>query len=272
MKINKSQFATQKDLFAYLCKNKQAIIDLKKSAIKTADAVSFIEDGNVGKAKSNSDYLYENDLEKGVLKRTIVANTYNWMDSHDDVHLDGVFTKSIKERAKRIPHLHDHKFELSAKVGNAISISEKQIEWKTLGVDLTGKTTVLLYESEILKEYNEKVYKEYLNDRIDQHSVGMRYINIKLAINDKDYKEEFATWKNYIDKIGNKEYTEKQGFFFAVSEAALLEVSSVLLGSNELTPTLNQPSVDTDKHLPEFPQIDKEELINYYKSILNSNN
>jgi hypothetical protein len=39
----------------------------------------------------------------------------------------------------------------------------------------------------------------------------MRYIDIQMAINDEDYKEEYAVWNKYIDVIANKEEAKKQG-------------------------------------------------------------
>lgn len=205
-----------------------------------------VKDGGANKA---SRYLYENEEDKGILKRTIVLNTYNWLDSHGDVHLVGTFGKSISERGNKIPHLHDHLFQLDARVGKPIKFFEKEISWRELGASKTGMTTALFMESEVRRSYNEKVYEDYLHDEIDQHSVAMRYIKLELAINDPDdYPKEYAVWEKVIGLIGNRKAAEEQGFFWAVSEAALIEGSAVLLGSNELTPTLGgkaQPSKDT---------------------------
>ncbi len=248
-------FATRKELFKYLVENKDDLITLKKSAHKRADNVLLnpseftVQEVNKGK------YSYENDKESGVLKRTIVANTYNWLDSHGDVHLSGLFSKSINERASKIPHLHDHKFELDARVGRPKSFAEKQISWRELGVGKTGMTEALFMESEIRKAYNERVYNEYLNDEIDQHSVAMSYVNINLAVNDEeDYPNEYKVWQEVIKLLGNRKEAEEQGYFWVVREAKLIEVSAVLLGSNELTPTMgkSQP-LSTEKVEPVNP-------------------
>jgi len=259
----------QKEFLQYLFSNKQEILDMKKSVMKITDSFIYSPYSNDNAQK---DFLFSNDTEKGILKRTIVANTYNWLDSHNDVHVDNIFTKSIKERATRIPHLHDHKFELAAKVGKITSIAEKSMGWKNLGVDLKGETTILMVESDIKKSYNEKVYDAYLSNEIDQHSVGMRYIKINLALNDDDYKGEFNTWNTYFDRIGNKDKAEQQGFFFAVKEAALIEISAVLLGSNELTPVLYNKfeplkDIQTGEPLKDIPKkiFDVEKILTYYK-------
>ena len=64
----------------------------------------------------------------------------------------------------------------------------------------------------------DNVLRKYLNGEIDQHSVGMRYVKMELGINDKDYKAEYATWKAYVDLIGNKEKAIDKGFFWAIKE------------------------------------------------------
>lgn len=222
--------------------------EFKKSVIKYADSTSFlplpVREINHKAIK----YLYENDTDKGILKRSIVLNTYNWLDSHGDVHFDSTFTKSISERGKKTHHLHDHLFQVDAKVGTPIKFYEKSMSWKELGVDIDGETIALIMDSEIKKAYNETVYNAYLDDEVDQHSVAMRYIKIDLAINDEEgYPKEYKVWKDNIARIGNREKAEEQGFFFGVSEGALIEGSAVLAGSNELTPTLGrQPSKDTE--------------------------
>lgn len=243
-------FSTQKDLFKYLVENKKDLLDLKKAAVKCTDVIGLtpVPIREIDAVKSK--YLYENNEGKGTLKRTIVANTYNWLDSHDDVHIPGIFTESIAQRGAKAPHLHDHKFELEARVGKPIQFFEKEMSWRELGQGKTGKTTALLMESEIRRSYNEKVYDDYKNDEIDQHSVAMRYIKIALAVNDEEnYPKEYEEWQKHIKNIGNRQEAERKGYFFAVYEAALIEVSAVLLGSNELTPTLgnkSQPPVSID--------------------------
>ena len=234
---------TGKELIDWLVANKADVLDAKKAVVKNADAIQCqptFEKDFATKGK----YLYEDNIEAGVIKRTVIANTYLYMDSHDDVHLENVFTNSIEQRKNRPqPHLYDHNFSVLSKVGKALGYSERQISWRELGIGKTGMTTALFLETEIKKSYNEKVYDAYLDGSIDQHSVGMRYIKIALAVNDEEnYPNEYKVWQEVISKIGNRAQVEKQGYFFAVYEAALLETSAVLEGSNGLTPTLGNKS------------------------------
>jgi hypothetical protein len=224
-----------------LINRKSELIELKKAEIKTVKGgLTTLSDCNVIKTNKVNE-----DTDK-VLKRTIVGNTYMWMDSHDDVHSKGVFSKSIKERQNSIFHLHDHKFEITAKVGEPTKVYEKELLWSDFGIDKAGSTTALLMDSEIYKDYNDKIFNEYKSGRINQHSVGMQYVKIDLAINDDEYEEEYKVWQDNIESIGNKELAEDKGYFWLVREAKLIEISAVLLGSNSLTPTLENKQADLE--------------------------
>lgn len=259
--MKQPKFETKRELFDWLIANKSELIEMKRATIKCADVVEMPQATETNKALFTD---YKDDPTSGVIKRSIVANTYNWMDSHNDVHVGNTFSKSINERSNKVFHLHDHKHEVTAKVGKPIEIKEVEVDWIDLGVNRLGKTTVLMLESEIKEAYNKDVFRQYLDNEIDQHSVGMRYVKIQLAVNDPEYKEEKAVWDEYYPKLGNPEQADKQGYFWAVKEAGLIEVSAVLMGSNTLTPTVQniEPSEDTQKQEPtEVTQIEWEKVI-----------
>jgi hypothetical protein len=258
MKIPK--FQNKREKIDWLIKNKSDLIEMKRSTLKFGD-IAITPD--VDKVQTKG--LITNYEDKGdVITRSVIANTYNWLDSHGDVHVGNTFAKTINEREDKIFHLHDHKHEVTAKVGRTKSLKEVEVLWKDLGVEKAGTTTVLMAESEIDKSLNDKVFNLYSKNEIDQHSVGMIYQKLALAVNDEDYEEEYKVWKAYIDKLGNPEKAEEQGYFWAVSEAKLVEYSAVLMGSNELTPTIEniEPSKDTQKTEPsKDTQINWEEVI-----------
>lgn len=243
--IDISKFKTKSELFAYLIKYKAELISFKKSAVKNCDSI-IVDSDNIIEVKEAVSNLGADDLANGRIKRTIIGNTYNWMDSHSDVHMKGIFSKSISEN-KNIMHLHDHIYQTTAKVGTPISVYEKSIKWSDLGINKEGRTIALMMDSEIKKSYNQMIFEEYLNKEINQHSVGMQYVKLALAVNDADYKEEFANWNSYIGNVANSEKAIEQGYFWAVTEAKLMEISAVIKGSNELTPTLNNKFTPTDE-------------------------
>ena len=227
-----------KEAIKKLVANKSELIELKKGEKKFTNGLNTV----ISKTGTAIKGLYSNTEDK--LERTIVANTYMYMDSHDDVHDKGCFSKSIKERQDKIFHLHDHEFKITSKVGEPIKVYEESVSWKDLGYNANGTTEALLMDTEVIKDYNPQIYNEYKANKINQHSVGMQYVKIELAVNDEEYEAEYKVWKDKIDSIGNREYAESKGYFWLVKEAKLIEVSAVLLGSNDLTPTLSQETKD----------------------------
>ena len=231
-----------------LVKNKEELIKLKKAEVKTVNGGL----SSVTKSITNviKGVFKNNDTS---LERTIVGNTYLWMDSHDDVHAKGCFSKSIKEN-KSIFHLHDHEFKITSKVGEAKKTYESEIAWKDLGVEKSGITEALFMDTEIFKDYNAQIFNEYKSNRINQHSVGMQYVKIDLAVNDEEYETEYKVWQDNIDTLGNSDKATEKGFFWLVREAKLIEISAVLAGSNELTPTMREDKPEAVKNTSEIEE------------------
>lgn len=254
MKLILPKFSEKKLLFKFLADNEEDLIEMKKSATKHCDYVTMLHDdeekpvnGIAFKATGWGKPVTK-DTEDAI-QRTIVGNTYNYMDSHDDVHLNKLFDKSIQERKGKIWHVHDHEFKITSKVGIPTNVYEKYIDWREVGLDRGGQTQALLMDSTIKKILNAQVFDEYKNGEINQHSVAMQYVKIFMCVNDEEYKEAFANWNEYFPLLGNPEKAEKKGFFFAVKEAKVREISCVLEGSNDLTPT--REVKDTAKQPPE---------------------
>lgn len=221
-----------------LIANKKELIRLKKTQFKKADNVVSLNQ------VIKSEKIQKNADTDSEIFRTVVGNTYNYLDSHEDVHIPGLFTKSIKENKSSILHLHDHVHQLDAQVGKALDIYEKDLSWKDVGLEISGTTTALLMDSRIEKNRNANIFQDYRDNLIQQHSVGMQYVKIDLAVNDPEEKEEFTVWERYKDQIINIDKAEELGYFWAVTEAKLIEISCVIQGSNDLTPTLPSKSIE----------------------------
>lgn len=234
------QFKNKRDLFDYLHKNKSEIIDKrmwnKKEFVFTPCEVTSV----IKSATSTT----KDFIQDGVISKTIIGNTYYWLDSHDDVHDKGIFTKSTKENKNKIRFTHDHEQKLTARIGTFTDVYEKEVKWKDLGVNKEGYTICLLGDGLIEKQRNESIYNAYLNNEIDQHSVEMYYLKMDLALNDKDYKEEYKQWNAIFPLLGNPQKAIERGFFFVQKEAKLKAISCVVEASNEIT-GIYEPSKDT---------------------------
>lgn len=272
-------FATRSELQAYVRENKSDLAQFKRASIKHADSfgthsMGHLAEGNKSAPIEKLITSTDRDTETEIF-RTIIGNTYYYMDSHRDVHVKGCFTKSISQReAKRFAHLHDHKYSLEAKVGTFENIVESELSWRELGVDIDGTTWALVADSRIQRSLNQNIFNQYKSGEIDQHSVGMYYVRMDLAIDDPDDEEHYKHWVELIDRIANREEAEKIGYFWVVREAKLVEISAVIAGSNPITPTISvskaaEPPHETKTEEPPAGTLNKTSKSNYYSLIHN---
>lgn len=231
-----------KDLFDFLIKNKSLLIAEKKSAIKHSDGLGacYVDElGHIIKTTSSSS-------DTGTIDRACVINTCNIRDSHKDVHIPGIWKKSLSEN-KDLYLCQEHSMTFKGIISDDLQAFTKTMSWKELGAKYKGETEALIFNTVISKDRNEFMYDQYRKGFVKNHSVGMQYVQIELGINDEDYKEEFAVWNKFIDQIANRDEWEKdEPYFFAVRQAKAVEGSAVPIGSNRITPTYNQFKQDTD--------------------------
>ena len=229
-------FEIKKEFFKYLVENKQLLITEKKTTIKYADCVCV----SIPVLKVNTP-VNENTVE---LKTRLIINTTNIMDSHDDVHFPGLWNKTLKEN-KSILHLQEHQMAFDKIIADNEDLKAyTQIyNWKDLGIVYEGKTEALVFDSNVKKSRNEFMFNQYKEARVKNHSVGMQYVKLLLAVNDEKH-EEHENWEKYYPEIINKELADEKGFFWAVKEAKIIEGSAVVKGSNWATPTLENNMKD----------------------------
>jgi hypothetical protein len=247
MKLNKIPFfKDKKQLFAFLIENKMELEWEKMSTIKHADAVPFDsllfsgEESNYMNKASSGKVSTKDLLEQESLDVKAVINTTNLLDSHNDVHLKGIWHKSLKENGKRLKHLQEHINSFKTIIANGADLKAytEIIAWKELGYSYKGDTQALIFQSKVRKNRNPYMHEQYAMGHVDNHSVGMQHVKFSLAINDEKYETEFANWEKYYPEIANNEAADMKGFFWAVKEAKVREGSAVPDGSNFATPTL----------------------------------
>lgn len=248
-------FETKEDLFKKLKENKNLLISQKKLQTKFSD--SFDYSSVLIDKKIEADKSESNEGQKNTLKIVAVINTTNILDSHSDVHIKGIWNKTVREN-KNMLHLNQHRQNFEDIITDDVKASVKKYQWRDLGYNAEGETEGLVFNSTLSKDRHPYMFEQYEKGRVKQHSVGMRYVKLEMAINsDKEYyEEEKAIWDKYINDVINKEDAERQGYFWAVLEAKAIEGSAVVFGSNPITPTLSTKSEpgnhsDIDNHEPE---------------------
>lgn len=249
-------FNTKSELFAFLKANKSALIAQKKYSVKQGDCVQYFVYNEEGTEQITKSIANPTEFKGDQLKVSLVINTTNIMDSHSDVHLPGIWNKSLKE-TKGLYLLEEHKMSFRNIISDDVKAFTKNFFWNELGYNAIGVTQALVFNTTIDKNRNEYMFEQYLKGRVKNHSVGMSYTKLELALNsDSKYdEEERKVWDKYIDQIVNKDKAIDQGYFWAVSEAKVIEGSAVPVGSNTITPTLSveekqEPSLDTQIQEP----------------------
>lgn len=259
-----------KQLYDWLIENKSLLISQKKFEMKCADTVSYFGEiqrpsGKIVKAATGT----ASNIEKDMIEVTAVINTTYWYDSHGDVHIDGLWNKSIKENPNPF-HLQEHVNSFKNLISRDVRAYTKRISWKSLGIDFPGSTEALVFDSNIKRKTNPEMFDRYVDGEVQQHSVGMRYVKLDLAINDEDYPAYHELWKKYIDKIANRSTVEDAGYFWPVTEAKAAEGSAVLMASNSITPTMSIKSNEPPKgtHTRTAKSVRKMDELNKLSSLL----
>ncbi len=275
--IKQRTFSSKQELFKYLKDNKSLLIEEKKLTVKKADAICYVYVANDSEKKLSTKDLLDSGLTIEDIKSIdvlLVINSTNIMDSHQDVHIPGLWKKSLSEK-KAFLLLQEHEMCFENVITDSAKGYTKKMNWTEIGQSFDGQTEALLFDATVKSDRNEYMFGQYVKGHVKNHSVGMRYVNLFMCINseEKYYREEKDNWDKYIKQVANQQDAIDNGFFWAVTEAKIIEGSAVVAGSNSATPTLSvqetkktEPSDDTQddephKALLAKQQADKRKLL-----------
>ena len=239
--LNKS-FDNKFQMFEALKKSKQDIIGLKKAQIFKS------HEKGLGVNLKTIDPLKFSTQSKGLMTDSsfhyVVVNTTKVLDSHRDLHKDGIWNKSVNEQQGKNYLVTDHKMEMANVVVKKenVEMFVADIPFSALGKSYEGNTQALIYKVAKTNVINE-LAKEWLESGDDiEASVRMQYVKIELAMNSES-KDDEAELKLYLDNVGdiaNKSEFENIEYFWIVTEAKNIgESSLVLRGSNSATGTID---------------------------------
>lgn len=272
MRVAIPKFGTKSELFAYLRENESKIIKQKKSMPIKSDLFEWgcLPVNQKQTVKENGDSLNEGEIEVNN-----IANLSGWCDSYMDVMIKDSWKKTIDDKGI-VYHLKNHSYKTDDIVGKDPELYSKVFNLDYFGIQSdVEKAQALMMRSIVSKEYDKKTFLLYRDGQVKQHSIGLRYIIIKLCLDsdleeDKMYKDN---WDKYYSQVINKELVDKYGFFWAVVEAKILENSCVLFGANEHTGTYSTSAkeeieaVDDNTSETEPPTGTQKDHLKYYRNL-----
>lgn len=255
--LNK-KFASKEEMFFALKANVDKIVAIKKAAIKESEPVSYnfreskeevSKEATPEKVKSikNGDTIYP------------VINTTLLLDSHGDVHLNGIWDTSVQQQQGKVYYAINHELKIGTIISypNEVEMMVKEMNWADLGQTYPGKTQALIFAAQLTDQSNKDAKKAIKAGVPLQNSVRMQYDKMVLCVdsNSKGLEQERMNFYMYLPMIANKEDAVAAGYFWGIQSAKIVkEGSAVLAGSNFVTPILYEdPSNKQSKKETQSP-------------------
>ena len=257
IELNK-EFETKEELFKALREEKDYIIKDKRSKVFESRHKGLgVKCRGLDISKTT---IAQKDLFSDDNYYYIAVNTANILDSHRDLHKDGLWNKTSKERSRKNYLIDTHYMSVGTTFAKKedIEIFVANIPFSMLGKSYAGSTDALIYK--IPKDKLRADAKEWIDGGYDiEASVKMQYVIVEFAMN--SVVEEDIEFKSNFDKnintIANKEEYESENgeisYFWIIREAKNIDESSLCLrASNPVTGVIqgdkkNEPSKDTQK-------------------------
>jgi hypothetical protein len=267
----KQKFQNKSELIKALKANKELLISEKKAQIiKSCErGVTVCADQKkINKALEqtktfsvDSNYYY------------FVVNSSNILDSHNDMHIEGNWEKSVKEQQGKLYLVFDHTLKRTEIVAmkEDIEVFTATIPFSAIGKSYEGNTYCLIYKIKKDKIYNEEARKMLEAGYSFEMSVRMQYMDIDLAYDSeaKEDAKEKANFDKYYPQIANKDELEEIYYFWIVKQARNVKESSfVMFGSNPATGEMNTEAV-TDTSAKTAEPSDDTQAKELLKELLN---
>lgn len=160
----------------------------------------------------------------------MVISSSNIIDTHNDVHVKGLFDDDLAlSNVRLLCKSHDTN-SFNSVIDYSLAYTE-DMTFKELGYDIDGDTEVLIFDSVIDKERNGEMHNQYRNGWVYNHSVGM-YITEEILCEKGTFE-----WDKYYPMIANKEDVVDE-WFYAITKAIVDHGSPVVRASNPYTPVI----------------------------------
>lgn len=177
------------------------------------------------------------DIKGELIQVKTVINTTNIIDSHMDLHMPPIWNKTVKDNPFS-HHLKQHENKFESIIAKKAKSYNEQMNFKDLGLNVDFATTANINEFVLSRDKMPFMFDAYKNGDVEQHSVGMMYVDLDLAYYDEESAKEMDYFNEMKEYAVNKEVADEYGYFWIVNEAKKREGSAVVFGSNSVTPTL----------------------------------
>lgn len=271
------EFDSKKEMVKAMIERHDEIIGVKKSAVKFSDPSGLMLQV---KAEATKDMLTPRNLDFGDIVYPVI-NTTNYLDSHGDVHIPGIWKKSLKEQQGKVYLIINHDLSVGKVIAqpNDVKPFTKKIAWTDLGANYEGETEALIFQSKLTQRSNVDGFNAYKYGDPVQHSIRMMYDKLYFCVDPELDDEAYAAsyndnWEKYVKEIINIDAAKDRGCFWAVPEARIFkEGSMVLAGSNDITPTIYDLAKSLDSTSQEPPlgthSLTQEQIDQLFKFNLN---
>lgn len=280
----KKEFADNEALIKYVKENLTQIIDAKK-----VEQFSYNKGLAVPVRAVNASKLMvaEKAIEVDDNYWYIVVNTTNILDSHDDLHVNGIWNTTVKDQQGKNYLVDTHSITIDTTIVKKehIEMFIATVSFEALGYPYKGDTQALVYKFPKDKVVHEKARKWLESGDEIQASVRMRYVTIEFALDSNAPEDEVfkKRYVEYLGKIANRQDFDYIPYFFIIKEAINQRESSLVpFGSNHVTGNIINTAVtdenefkvdppsavdDKDKNRPATEQSREKKESNFYNLI-----
>lgn len=251
------EFADKLELAKAVRDNLDSIIDFKKSEIfKSCEKGSSVTCRSIELSKFDNEEVKALKLDDS--NYYIAVNTTGVLDSHDDLHVNGIWKVSVVDQQGKVYLAVDHDLKVDSIAARKehIKMFTANLPFAALGYPYEGNTQALIYQIP-----KDKVTKDSVRQWLDsgdsiEASVRMQYVKMKFAYdsNAPENAEFKKNYDEYLSKIANKSDFDYIPYFFIIQEAKNVRESSlVIYGSNHVTGQITDPSKDSQEIKEEDP-------------------
>jgi len=250
------KFTDKQDQARFIKENLKSLRELKKVEYKNFADVVLKE----GFERSNYVPQIEDITGDYMLVKAII-NTTGVIDSHLDLHLPGIWTKTVKDNPTN-PILKQHERTFESVISSKGKNFNQNMNYRDIGVDIDFDMQANLNEFVLSKANQPLMFEKYASGEVEQHSVGMMYVDYDIAYYDEESQKEMDFFEDTLKKCINPEIAKEYGIVWVIREAKKREGSPVVFASNPLTPTLSvknyEPGLVTTRNIE--PQKSTREL------------